>query len=69
MASGSLDHLCNLCLRDLVRKDATHADAVLMNVQHDSKRCLAGFVEKAFKDVGHKLHGRVIIIEDQHAIH
>ena len=69
MTSGGLDHLRNLGLRDLIRKDPTHADAILMNVQHDSQRCLAGFVEEAFKDISHKLHRRVVIIENQHAVH
>src|SRR5262249_31800722 len=69
MPTGGLDHLCNLGFGDFIREDSTHPDAILMYMQHNSCRTLARFVEKAFKDIDHEFHGRVVVVENQHTVH
>ena len=69
MASGRFNHLCDLGLRDFVGEHATHPNTVLMYVQHDSHGGFPRFVEKPLKDVGNELHRRIVVVEDQHAVH
>src|SRR5580693_3974758 len=38
-------------------------------MQHYPSRSLRRFVEESFKDVDHEFHGRVVVVENQHAIH
>src|SRR5262245_49208890 len=61
-------HLRHLVLGDLVRINATFADSVVMDVQHDAGRRLAVLVEEPFQHVHDELHRRVVIIEQKHPV-
>src|ERR1700761_5432592 len=69
VATGGLDHLGDLGLGHLVGEDAADTDSVLVHMQHDTSRSFRRFVEETFQDVDHEFHGRVVVVENQHAIH
>ena len=68
MLAGEIHDLCYFGLCDLVGKDPTFPDPVMVNVQHDLGRGLAVLVEEALQYVDYELHRRVVVIEDQHAV-
>ena len=68
MLACKVHHLGNFRLGNFERVDPTHADTLLMDVQHDSRRLFAPLVEEALKDVNHELHGRVVVVEQQHLV-
>src|ERR1043166_3424641 len=49
VASGKINHLRHLRLRDLVSIDATDAHPAPMNMKHDLRRFLARFAEEALQ--------------------
>src|SRR3981081_828650 len=63
-----IHHLRDLGLGDLVGKNATLADSVMMNVQHDLGRRLGILLEKLLQHVNDKLHRRVIVVQYQYAV-
>ena len=68
MAAGEFNDLRHFCFRHLEGEDAANADAVAVDVQHDLHGFLAILVEYALQDVNHKLHRRVIVVEQQHIV-
>src|ERR1700677_506651 len=64
-----IHHLRDLGLGDLVSEDATLADAVVMDVQHDLGRLLRVLVEERTQNRNHELHRRIIVVQQQHAVH
>ena len=63
MLACEIHHLGDFGLSDLVSEDATHADAVLMHMQHHPCGVFASHMENALKYVNDELHGRVVVIE------
>ena len=68
MFSREVHHLRHFGFGDLIRKNATLPDAVMMNMQHDRGRSFNVLVEEFLQNVNHKLHRRVVVVEDQDAI-
>ena len=67
--AGVIHHLRYFCLGNLIGKHATFADTVLVNVQHDA-RCFVPCLAEIFRQHGNdEFHRRVIIIEQQYAVH
>ena len=58
-------HLRHLGFRDLVRKYAAFADAVMVDMEHDARRGLAVLVEEALQHVNDELH-RVLLLNDDY---
>src|SRR3954465_5633025 len=63
-----IHHLRDLGLRDLIGKNATLPDSMMMNVQHDLGRRLDVLLEKLLQHVNDKLHRRVIVVQYQYAV-
>ena len=61
--AGEFDHLGNLGLGDLIRKDAADADAALVDVQHHPCGILDAHLEEALQDVDDEFHRRVIVVQ------
>src|SRR5271155_2692018 len=61
--------LRDLGLGDFVRENPALADAVVMHVQHDLGRFLGILVEERSQDRNHELHGRVVVVQQQNAVH
>ena len=53
----------------LVRKNTTFADPVVVHMQHNSCGRFVIFAKKSFQHVHDEFHWRVIVIEDEHAVH
>ena len=68
MATRKIHHLRHLGFCNLVAEDAHNGDAFLMHGQHDLKRLTVGHAKEALKDVHHKLHRSVVIIEQHHLV-
>ena len=66
--TGKLIHLYHFGLGDLVSVDPTHASTTSMDVQHDLRSLLPAKAEKAFQNSHHKLHGSVVIVEQNHLV-
>src|ERR1700681_4395552 len=56
MPARGFDHLGDLGLGDLIGKDPTHTDPILVHMQHNSNSCFPRLVEKTLQHVGHELH-------------
>src|SRR6266568_7232322 len=67
--AGEVHDLRHLGLGDLVSIHAAFADAVVVNVKHDSCGRIAVLVEEALQHVHYELHRRVVVIEQEHSIH
>src|ERR1700761_1597802 len=63
-----IHHLRDLGLGDLIGKNATLPDSMMMNVQHDLGRRLDVLLEKLLQHVNDKLHRRIIVVQYQYAI-
>src|SRR4051795_4862961 len=61
-------HLCHFCFGHFVSEDAALSDAMMMHMQHDSRRRFSVLVEKALEYVDHEFHRRVVVIQDQDTI-
>ncbi len=68
MFARKVHNLRHFCLGNLVRKNAAFSDAVMVHMKHDTRRILAGFLEKPFQNMHDELHGRVIVIQQQHPV-
>src|SRR6478672_7424096 len=68
MLTGEARHLGYFSLGDLVSVDPTDADALLMDVQHDSGRLLSWLVEEPLQHVHNEVHRRVVVVEEQHLV-
>ena len=63
-----INDLGYFCFRHLVGEDPALSDAVMMHMQHDSRRRFSILVEKALEYVDHEFHRRVVVIQDQDTI-
>src|SRR6202035_5769165 len=63
-----IHHLRDLGLGDLIGKNATLPDSMMMNVQHDLGRRLDVLLEKLLQHVDDKLHRRVVVVQYQYAV-
>ena len=68
MLTGKIHDLRHFGLSHLICIDPTFAHTVIVNMKHDVGRGLPVLLEKALKHVNDKLHGSVVIIEQQNAI-
>src|SRR5262252_9647949 len=68
MFAGKVHNLRHFSFGNLVRKNTTLADTVLMHMHHDPMRRFVILVEETLEDVDHELHRRVVVVEQQHAI-
>src|SRR5579864_6667254 len=68
MPPREFNHLRHLCFRDFIGEDAADAYAVAMHVQHDLHRFLPGLVEELLENMNHKLHRRIVVVQQQHLI-
>lgn len=66
--TGEIHDLRHLGLGDLICIDPTFADTVIVNMHHDPVSGFVVFLEYALENVNHELHGRVVVIQDKHAI-
>src|SRR5690242_20850326 len=58
--AGKVHNLRHFSLSNLIRVNATFADAVLMHMHHDPVRRFVILVEETLEDVDHELHRRVV---------
>ena len=69
MLPGEIHDLVDLGLRDLVRKHTAHANAAMMNVQHDPHCILVALAEELLQHVNDEFHRRVIVVQHQDLVH
>src|SRR5665213_4579907 len=69
MFSGKVHDLRHFGLSYFICIDTAFAKTVVMDVQHNSRRGLVIPAEKALQNVHDELHRRVIVVEDEHAVH
>jgi hypothetical protein len=68
MFARKVHNLRHFGFRDFVGVDSALSDSVVVNMQHDSRGCLAILVEEALEHVNHELHGCVVVIEQQNTV-
>src|SRR5262249_61217732 len=68
MLTGKTRHLRYLSLSHLISVDPTDADALLMDMKHDTGRLLGRLIEEPLKHVHDEIHRRVVVIEEQHFV-
>jgi len=68
MTAGEFNDLRNFRFGDIVGENAADADTVTVDMQHDFNRRLATLVENLLEDVNDELHGRVVVVEDEHLV-
>ncbi len=61
-------HLGDFSFSDLERKYTTHSLTLGMHLQHDARRCRPVQSKELFKHVDDKLHGSVVVIEQNHLV-
>src|SRR5258705_3163746 len=59
------DYLRDLCFCNLICKNACDANALLVNLQHDSYRLVLGMLKDRFQNQNDEVHCRVIVIVEQ----
>src|SRR3546814_18098036 len=64
-----VNDLRHLGFGNFIGEHAAHADAALVDVQHDAGRFLAILAEELFEHVHDELHGSVVVIQHQHLVH
>lgn len=69
MFARKVHDLRHLGLSYLVRKDATFTDPVVMHMQHNSCGGFMILAEEPLKHMHNEFHRRVVIVENEHAIH
>src|SRR5215472_7380877 len=67
--AGEVHDLCHFGLGDLIGVNATFANSVIVNMHHDPRRGVAVLVEEPLENIDDEFHRRVVIIEQEHAIH
>lgn len=68
MAPRKFNDLRHLGLGDLIGENTANSDTVAMDMQHYLYRLVSPLVEKALQYVNDKLHGRVIVIEQENLV-
>ena len=68
MPPGEFNHLGDLCFRNFERKNATNANTMAVDMQHDINRFFAVLAEYLFQDVNHELHRRVVVVQQKHLV-
>ena len=63
MFAGKVHHLRHFGLSDFVGVDTAFADPVMVNVEHNSRRGFAVFIEEALQHMHDELHRRVVVVE------
>lgn len=53
---------------DFICKNATLSDPVMMNMQHDLRRCFNVLLKEFLKNVNDEFHRRVVVVENQNPI-
>ncbi len=66
--AGHLVHLGHLGHGDIVGVDAHHSVPFLVHVQHDLRRLCRRLVENRDDDLHDEIHGRVVVVVQEHAI-
>ena len=66
--AGVSHNLFRLGGRDIARLDAADGSAFRMHLEHDLRRPLAVHGKEFLQDVYDEIHGRKVIIEQQHGI-
>ncbi len=66
--AGKIHHLGHFGLSHLVRVDATHAPAAMVDLEHDASRFLASLVEETLENVHDKLHWCVVVVQQQYFV-
>ena len=65
---GQVHNLCHFGFGNLVGKDPTFANTILVHMQHYVRGLVRVLVEKPLEHVNDELHRCKIIVEQQHAI-
>ncbi len=68
MFSGEIHNLRDLCFSHLISENAALTDAVVMDMKHDPRCVFPALVEEPFNHVDDKLHGSVVIVQQQHPV-
>src|SRR4029077_4971083 len=68
MLTCEAGHLGYFRLSHLICVDSTNADALLMDVEHNTSRLLRRLVKEALKDVHDEIHRRVVVVQKQHLV-
>src|SRR5215831_12444006 len=66
--AGEIHHLGDLSLGDLVSEDATLANPVVVNVEHDLGRRFHVLIEEFLEHVNDELHWSVIVVQNQDTV-
>ena len=69
MFSRKVHDLRHLGLGDLISIKAAFADPMVMDMQHNSCGGFVVLAEEAFEHVYDELHRRVVVVQNQHAVH
>ena len=69
MFAREVHNLRHFGLRHLICIDAALADAMVVDMQHNSGRGFVIFAEEALEHVHDELHRRVVVVEDEHTVH
>ena len=65
---GKIHHLRHFGLSNFVCEDTTHADALLVDMQHHTRCLFSVHLKKCLQHMNDKFHRGVIVIEQQHFI-
>ena len=63
MLPRKVHHHRDLGFGDFIRKYTALSDPVLMDMQHDFGGLLNRFIEETLKDMHHKFHRRIVVIQ------
>ena len=65
---GQVHDLLGLGFGDVPREHADHAEASVVNLQHDLRRLGFRLVEEMHQDVDHELHRRVVVVVEDDVV-
>jgi len=68
MLARKVHNLGDFGFGDLIREHAAFPDTMVMYMQHDTRGFLPVLLEETLHDVDDELHGRVVVVQQQHAI-
>ena len=68
VAPRQLDHLRHFGLSHLEGINAADADPVPVDVQHNLNRLFAGLGKESLQNMNDKLHGSIVVIENEDLI-
>jgi hypothetical protein len=66
MLARKIKYLLYLRVRHIIWINSARAAPLMMNLKHDPASSLAILIEHALQNVNYELHGRVVIVEEQH---